>query len=159
MHYTEGAKALASNTSLTTLEMSYNQIGPEGAKALASNMSLTTLYVSYNQIGPEGAKALASNKSLRTLEVSRNQIGPEGAKALASNTSTEIWVRDDHGPEGAKALAETDPHKRANYGREAGINTDVPSLSRLCLFKVKQYQLNQSQLPDDLHKKLAQPKV
>ena len=49
--------------------------------------------------------------------------------------------------------------KELTPGEKSGINTDVPSLSRLCLFKVKQYQLNQSQLPDDLHKKLAQPKV
>ena len=83
----EGAKALASNTSLTCLNLVANNIKNEGAKALANNTSLTSLYLGENEVGDEGAKALASNISLTLLSLYRNKIGDEGAKALANNAS------------------------------------------------------------------------
>ncbi len=90
-----GAKALAAaNTIITTLNMEGNRIGDEGAKALAANATFTTLKVSINQIGVEGAKALAANETLRTLNVSSDGIGEEGIKALAANkTLTSLDVR------------------------------------------------------------------
>ncbi|KAK3282026.1 hypothetical protein CYMTET_10220 [Cymbomonas tetramitiformis] len=95
---------LVFNTSLNTLNLIGNNIGPKGAKALAValtpnaegvfNTSLNTLDLTYNQIGAEGAKALAValapnaegvfNGSLNTLDLCANGIGPEGAKALAA---------------------------------------------------------------------------
>ena len=69
------AKISYTNTYLT---VPGNDIGDEGAKALASNSSLTTLYLSFNCIGDEGAKALALNSSLTTLDLSGNDIGAEG---------------------------------------------------------------------------------
>ncbi|KAK3278367.1 hypothetical protein CYMTET_13690 [Cymbomonas tetramitiformis] len=97
------SKLLVFNTSLNTLNLKYNEIGPEGAKALAValtpneegvfNTSLNTLDLKLNNIGPEGAKALAValtpnaegvfNTSLNTLNLCGNHIGDEGAKALA----------------------------------------------------------------------------
>src|SRR6185312_5214865 len=94
------AKALSSNSSLTSLDLIYNQIGDKGAaalaKALESNLSLMSLNLNNNKIGDTGAaalaKALESNSLyLISLDLSWNQIGGTGAtalaKALESNSS------------------------------------------------------------------------
>ncbi|KAK3236010.1 hypothetical protein CYMTET_53827 [Cymbomonas tetramitiformis] len=98
------ANDLVFNTSLNTLSLAGNEIGPEGAKALAValtpnaegvfNTSLNTLDLTSNNIGPEGTKALALaltpnaegmfNTSLNTLHLTESRIGDEGAKALAA---------------------------------------------------------------------------
>ncbi|KAK3280020.1 hypothetical protein CYMTET_12124 [Cymbomonas tetramitiformis] len=98
------SKLLVFNTSLNTVDVSWNYIGPEGAKALAVvltpnaegvfNTSLNTLKLGDNKIGPEGAKALAAaltsneegvfNTSLNSLHLEDNNIGPDGAKTLAA---------------------------------------------------------------------------
>jgi Ran GTPase-activating protein (RanGAP) involved in mRNA processing and transport len=103
----EGAKALAANATLTSLDVWSNQIGDEGAKALATNATLASLKVRYNQIGDEGAKALAANATLTSLNIGNNLIGAEGAKALAANaTLTSLDVGYNQiGAEGVKALA------------------------------------------------------
>jgi hypothetical protein len=177
----DGAKALATNTSLINLNVARNKIGDEGAKALAANTVLTTLGVAGNKIGDEGAKALAANTTLTTLLLLSNKIGDEGAKALAANTALtflSLLFNEKIGSNGIKALAsntslttlevddmndktlnETDPLKRANLGREAGLKIEVPSLKRLTLFKVKQEFINQDQLPNDLKDDLKKPKV
>ncbi len=112
-------KLVNDNTSLTWLDLSSNNIGPEGtkaiAKALENNTSLTSLDLSSNNIGPEGTKALAkaleNNTSLTSLILWKNNIGPEGAKALAKAlenntrlTSLYLW-KNNIGPEGTKAIA------------------------------------------------------
>jgi hypothetical protein len=103
----EGAKALSTNTSLTSLDVSYNRIGAEGAKALSTNTSLISLKVRGNQIGTEGAKALSTNTTLTSLKVTGNQIGDEGAKALSTNTTLTLLdvAYNQIGDEGAKALS------------------------------------------------------
>ena len=103
----EGAKALATNISLTSLDVSNNQVGAKGAKALAANTRLTSLNLAANQIGDEGAQALAANTSLKSLNVADNQIRDKGARALAANTSLiSLSVRHNQiGIEGLKALA------------------------------------------------------
>ena len=103
----EGAKALAANTTLTTLVLGRSCIGDEGAKALAANTTLRAIELTGNHIGDEGAKALAANTTLTSLNLSRNHIGDEGAKALAANTTLcAIELTGNRiGDEGAKALA------------------------------------------------------
>ena len=98
---------LASNATLTSLDVSSNQIGDAGAQALAANTTLTSLDVSYNQIGGAGAQALAANSALTALNVSSNHIGGAGAQALAANTTlTALNVRGNNiGNAGAQALA------------------------------------------------------
>ncbi|KAK3238678.1 hypothetical protein CYMTET_51328 [Cymbomonas tetramitiformis] len=115
---------------VTKLDLSHAGIGVPGAlvlsKLLVFNTSLNTLDLSSNEIGPEGAKALAValtpnaegvfNTSLNTLNLYSNPIGDEGAKALAVtltsnakgmfNTSLNIHLNGNNiGPEGAEALA------------------------------------------------------
>jgi hypothetical protein len=66
-----------------------------------------------------------------------NHIGDEGAKAFASNATLlrhDVSYNPPIGDEGAKALAETNPVKRATYGRKVGLQTEVPSLRRQSLF-------------------------
>ncbi|KAK3281464.1 hypothetical protein CYMTET_10747 [Cymbomonas tetramitiformis] len=65
----ESCSAVCSTTSLNTLDLRRNEIGPEGAKALA--VALTP-----NEEG-------VFNGSLNTLNLGGNGIGDEGAKALA----------------------------------------------------------------------------
>ncbi len=58
------ASALRGDTSLQSLDIGGNNIGPEGitalAEALKGNENLTTLELGYNPIGEAGAKALAA---------------------------------------------------------------------------------------------------
>ena len=62
---------------LTSLNLSYNQIGPEEVQALANalqnNTALTSLNLGYNHIGNEGAQALATalqnNATLTSLNL------------------------------------------------------------------------------------------
>ena len=158
---TKGAKALADASNLKILNISRNRhIGDEGAVALSAS-NLKTLDISYNNIGDEGAVALSAS-NLKTLNLNGNKIGDKGAKALSANTKLEmlkICQYNKFSESGTKALDETDPIKRANYGREVGLKTEVPSLTRLCLFKIKNSTLlDRSVLPNDLHTKLEQPK-
>ncbi|XP_068753925.1 nucleotide-binding oligomerization domain-containing protein 2-like [Montipora capricornis] len=114
------SQALTVNTSLTTLDLTWNSIGDEDAsslsQALAVNTSLTTLDLTWNSIGDEDAsslsQALAVNTSLTTLDLSHNSIGAEGAtslsQALAVNTSlTTLDLSDNSiGAEGATSLSQ-----------------------------------------------------
>ncbi len=89
----EGASALANNlpNTLQDLYLSSNNIGYEGASALANKLpnTLTYLYLSSNNIGDEGASALANKlpNTLQALYLSSNNIGDEGAEAIISNLS------------------------------------------------------------------------
>ena len=177
----EGAKILAENKTLTTLNIAFSKIGDEGAKALAKNKTLTTLNVSYNEISDGGAEALAENKILITLDVCGNQIGDKGAKALGANTTlTELYasvncigdegakalvanttlttidvsINQMIGNAGKKALGTKNPIDQANAGREVELKTEVPTLLKLCIFKVaSEEQLNTpanlSKLPNE----------
>nr|WP_253308641.1 hypothetical protein [Rickettsia endosymbiont of Ceutorhynchus assimilis] len=96
-----GLKEEAGNlrNGVTTLNLSWKNIGKLGAKEISNvlkeNTSLTSLNLSYNNIGKLGAKELANvirfNTSLTSLDLRSNNIGELGAKDIAnvirSNTS------------------------------------------------------------------------
>jgi hypothetical protein len=105
---------------------------------------------------------LNEHPEIKELDVSFNNIGADGAKALAANTTLTTLNVDGNniGEAGEKALHETDPVKRASYGRAVGMKTEVPSLKRIALFKVQQSpQLDKNKLPEELIEELKKPKV
>jgi Ran GTPase-activating protein (RanGAP) involved in mRNA processing and transport len=79
-------RQVASCTSLTTLSLSLNHIGPTGCRsivteALPSLSALTELSLGYNKIGNEGAYILAHGlydecPHIKTLLLQGNEIGP-----------------------------------------------------------------------------------
>ena len=101
------AEALKINTSLGTLELSFNNIGENGCKhfaeALKINTGLTALLLDDNNIGDQGcehfAEALNVNTSLTTLTLGSNNIGDEGCEALVvvlkmPRCLTHLWGLD-----------------------------------------------------------------
>jgi len=114
------AEALKTNTTLTSINLEYNDLGAEGAKALVetlkTNTTLTSIELGNNNIGPEGAKALAkvlkTNTTLTIIKLNTNMIVDEGVKALAealktNTTLTKIDLDNNYISDvGAKALAE-----------------------------------------------------
>ncbi|XP_015769559.1 PREDICTED: protein NLRC3-like [Acropora digitifera] len=108
------------NTSLTSLNLSWNSIGTETAyflsQALRVNTSLTSLDLHHNFTGDKGAhslsEALKVNTSLTLLDLSHNCIGHEGANSLSEalrvNTSlTSLYLlRNFISDERAKSLIE-----------------------------------------------------
>jgi hypothetical protein len=71
--------------------------GQQLADALKGNSSLTSLDMGGNNIGPEGItvvlNALRGNDTLETLELSFNPIGDKGAKALSDVLKYDVKVR------------------------------------------------------------------
>jgi NLR family CARD domain-containing protein 3 len=71
--------------------------GQQLADALKGNSSLTSLDMGGNNIGPEGItvvlNALRGNDTLETLELSYNPIGDKGAKALSDVLKYDVKVR------------------------------------------------------------------
>ncbi|KAG0041341.1 hypothetical protein BGZ90_009916, partial [Linnemannia elongata] len=76
-------------STLTTLDLSYNSIGPNGAQvlteALKTNSTLAALKLPYNSIGDNGAQtlseALKTSSALTTLHLGNNSIGDNGVQA------------------------------------------------------------------------------
>ena len=113
------AAVLEANTTLTSLNLFNNNLGPAGAESLATalktNKTLTDLYLAGNNLGPAGAesfaRALKTNTTLRNLNLSSNNLGPAGAelpaRALKRNkTLTNLYLADNSiGPAGAESLA------------------------------------------------------
>ena len=86
------ANVLKNNTTLKTLYLDVNRIGPTGGVALAnvlnSNTTLRTLKLGVNHIGPTGAEALANalniNTTLRTLDIRLNHLAGKREKGFES---------------------------------------------------------------------------
>ena len=106
------------NTSLKTLDLSWNHLRGSGAiaiaKGLENNCSLHTLLLAWNGFGDDGAcavaEALLENNTLQELDLSNNRITRKGCFALADalrvNTSLKILRigKNQLGGDGAHAL-------------------------------------------------------
>jgi len=104
----EGAKAIACLSQLTSLDLGLNRIGPTGAQAIAFSLhQLTDLDLFKNGIECEGAQAIACLSRLTRLDVDSNKIGPKGAQAIAClSRLTNLDIRKNNiGDEGARAIA------------------------------------------------------
>ena len=113
------AAVLETNTTLTNLELSDNNLGPAGAESLATalktNTALTNLELSGNNLGPAGAESLATalktNTALTNLNLFCNNLGPAGAESLATALKTNTTLTNlnmsvnNLGPGGAESLA------------------------------------------------------
>ncbi|KTD08259.1 hypothetical protein SAMN02746073_2840 [Legionella jamestowniensis DSM 19215] len=88
---------------------------------------ITHLDLCHNQITDVGAKILASIQNIQELIIHHNQISEEGIKVLH----------------------EQDPHKKANYGIPTGVNSGVPSLLNLSLFKAISSGLDVTKAPEE----------
>jgi Ran GTPase-activating protein (RanGAP) involved in mRNA processing and transport len=108
MVYVSGARAIGEalrlNTSLTKVDLSYNNIEDDGCSFIAEGIKasgmLVELALSGNLIGDNGAtsvaKLLLRNGTLTKLELARNSIGDKGAAAIGEaikQRNQEIHVR------------------------------------------------------------------
>ena len=113
------AKMLTYNTTLTTLDLQYNQLRLTGAvslgKSLRENKCLKTLKLAYNSFGDVGTQwlgyALKFNKTLEKVDLTSNSLIPKSvcvlANALAHNETLQELILDDNimGRVGAQAVA------------------------------------------------------
>ncbi len=102
------ARALATLTNLTSLDLVGNGLGDDGARALATLTNLTSLELYANDIGDDGARALTTLTNLTLLNLGGNSIGDDGARALATLTNlTSLILAGNHiGADGARPLLE-----------------------------------------------------
>jgi hypothetical protein len=129
----EALAELAARRRLRTLDLKYNDLGPDGARALFANHDdwgeLRVLDCSANEIGDDGAAAIAAAglHSLRWLNLASNdpnrQLGAEGARALAAGQAFGRLVTlnvygHPIGAEGVAALLRS-PNLRALRGLSA----------------------------------------
>ncbi|XP_068734596.1 NLR family CARD domain-containing protein 3-like [Montipora capricornis] len=101
------AQAMATNSTVTKLDLHWNGISDSGAAALAKaveiNSTLTKLYLSGNGIGDSGSAALAKAVQINSMQTKLgllfNKIGDSGASALAKaveihSTLTKLHLAD-----------------------------------------------------------------
>ena len=85
------AMALQSNRTLTKIDLSWNQMGPQSAvllgEMLSTNTALKWLSLAYNSLQDHGVQEIFSNllfnETLTYLDVSRNQFGPAAVCVLS----------------------------------------------------------------------------
>ncbi|WP_417905067.1 hypothetical protein [Candidatus Tisiphia endosymbiont of Micropterix aruncella] len=86
--------------SITTLDLSNNQIGDtevkELAEALKDNKSITTLDLSNNHIGDTGAKYLLESLKINKFITVINLVGNEIGEAEAKNIAETLKINRDH---------------------------------------------------------------
>lgn len=95
-------KALKSNTSITTLDLSHNALGGCGAEQVADilscNSSIVSVDLSWNGMGPRSAshiaEALMSTTSLTCLNLSTNVLGNAGASCLVDCVKNNRYLSD-----------------------------------------------------------------
>ena len=113
-------------SSVHTIIITHNNLGPEGMKILAASGSLPKvdyLHLGSNNLGDEGIEILASCdlfSEVTTLNLEQNGITERGAKALASSSTliklTSLNLVDNRvGDQGALAIANSDTLSKLTY--------------------------------------------
>lgn len=115
------AKLLYNNTTIHSLDLHVNKLGPDGTQTLvqplisSANSTLMCLNLTHNALGPNSASSIASllkhTTSLRTLKLGHNHLGRKGIKTLAHQLSacrslkTLSLSHNQMGPQGIHLLA------------------------------------------------------
>ena len=113
-------------SSVHTIIITHNNLGPEGIKILAASSSLPKidyLHLGSNNLGDEGVEALSSCdlfSEVKTLNLEQNGITERGAKALAASSAltklTSLNLVDNRvGDQGALAIANSDTLSNLTY--------------------------------------------
>jgi Ran GTPase-activating protein (RanGAP) involved in mRNA processing and transport len=98
------AKLLATNTSVTDVDLSFNDIGPLGLAALSdglqSNQSLGSLNLNNNNFGTDEGKCLAQfvldNTTVSKLLLNGNKLRAKGAQAIAAALKKDTVLVELH---------------------------------------------------------------
>ena len=113
-------------SSVHTIIITHNNLGPEGIKILAASSSLPKidyLHLGSNNLGDEGVEALSFCdlfSEVKTLNLEQNGITERGAKALAASSAltklTSLNLVDNRiGDQGALAIANSDTLSKLTY--------------------------------------------
>ena len=113
-------------SSVHTIIITHNNLGPEGIKILAASSSLPKidyLHLGSNNLGDEGVETLSSCdlfSEIQTLNLEQNGITERGAKALAESSAltklTSLNLVDNRiGDQGALAIANSDTLSNLTY--------------------------------------------
>jgi len=113
-------------SSVHTIIITHNNLGPEGIKILAASSALPKidyLHLGSNNLGDEGIEILASCdlfSEVKTLNLEQNGITARGAKALATSSAltklTSLNLVDNRiGDQGALAIANSDTLSNLTY--------------------------------------------
>lgn len=106
-----GAVHFADNTQLLELHLENNGIRDEDVVSLATNSTLTSLNMANNYITSVGSRALFKMPSLRKLSLYENKLTYETAVDFVSNTSiTDFCIGKNYriGDDGINAIARND---------------------------------------------------
>ncbi|XP_072891315.1 NACHT, LRR and PYD domains-containing protein 12-like [Hemitrygon akajei] len=145
--------ALSTNTSLTELDMSENELGDAGVKLVSAALrnpeckiqKLWLTRVSLTDSGAEDlASALSANPSLTELNLSDNKLGDSGVKLVSAALRNpeckiqKLWLDKvgltDSGAEDLVSALSTNPSLTVlNLGLNSLTDRSVPALCRLIL--------------------------
>ena len=95
-------QALSNNNTLSVLDISGNDIGPDGCQHLANvrNSSLSDLMIVECGVGVDGAdhigKMLLYNKSITSVDLSINNIKDDGVKMLVEHLMSNATLKQLH---------------------------------------------------------------
>ena len=141
-------------SSVHTIIITHNNLGPEGIKILAASSSLPKidyLHLGSNNLGDEGVEALSSCdlfSEVKTLNLEQNGITERGAKALAASSAltklTSLNLVDNRiGDQGALAIANSDTlsnltylHLGGNRIKSEGTKTALRESKKLTQLKI-----------------------
>jgi hypothetical protein len=123
-------KALATNTSITEVDLRNNSIGPSGGAAigamLSSNTAIRRLDLRWNNLGVNGGRALAAalenNRHVLELEVSGNKLTEDSLRQI------DLLLRRNRGEDvGSAATPATPSHPPASSSHTPAATASTPA--------------------------------
>ena len=117
-----GAKDISTMSNLTSLGISSNQVGDTGVRNLSTMSNLTSLGISSNQVGDTGVRNLSTMSNLTSLDISNNQLYNAGAKDISTMSNlTSLDMYDNQvGDAGARDISTMFNLRLLNYIQKSG---------------------------------------